>query len=390
MTTILYVHGTGVRAERYAADLERLTKGLADELPGVAVEPCPWGDVLGVRRPASDGMPPETAAGASDEADRRRAVWARLYDDPLYETRLAVLDAGVDASAVPPRVVKRLESGLRGLPEHGTVRERVGDEGAAALRRAVEELLADEEFDAALPALAVTKVNDLVGRAVTAQYIAVREGAAGPLVTPAERDDLAQEVADALGGTALGAGRKALRTGWRTAQRIAHPAVRRYRHQILERSTPAAGDILLYQARGKPVRTYLAERVAEAAADGGPVVLLGHSLGGIASFETLVAAALPQVRLLVSVGSQIPYLYGMDALASHRYGAPLPGHFTADWLNVHDPVDLLGFPAEPQFPGRVRDVAVDTREPFPRAHGAYWATREVYQAIAAAIERSAR
>ncbi|MEV6653629.1 hypothetical protein [Streptomyces sp. NPDC051219] len=393
MTTILFVHGTGVRSERYGKSLDQVRAGLGRVLPDVRVEPCAWGDVLGVAPRNGGGVPrvqaslPRARAGVN-WSDAERAVWARLYDDPLFEIRLSALDERVNVSATSPRALAVLQDRLRTLPERATIQALVPEEGVADLRKSVEDLLANEEFDSALPTLAAAKSNDLIGRAITSRYIGVREHQSHTVLVPAEeRDALARAIADILGGGALGTGRRALEAGWRTAQFVAKPVVRRYREDILDHSTPAAGDVLMYQARGNPLRTFLAERVQDIE---GPVVLLGHSLGGIASFETLVASALPQVELLVTVGSQIPYLYGLDALTTQRYGAALPRHFQAPWLNIHDPVDLLGFPAEPQFKDRVRDVVVNTREPFPRAHSAYWATQEVYEAIGSAVKGRAK
>ena len=67
-----------------------------------------------------------------------------------------------------------------------------------------------------------------------------------------------------------------------------------------------------------------------------------------------------------------------------RYPAPLPDHLPA-WLNIYDRRDLLGYIGAQLFPGRVRDVEVDNRQPFPAAHSAYWANRTVYRTIVAEL-----
>ena len=387
MTTVLFVHGTGVRSKRHALSLARVRAGVAEVLPGTAVHPCAWGDVLGV--PTAAAEEPERGGSGPADGDPRwpdaeRAVWARLYDDPLFEIRLAVLEGRETGPSGSPRAAAVFAGRMRALPEHPAVAAALpGPPAGDALRIAAGALTGDREFAAATRWLAAVGAHDLVGRAVAASYVRVREEEAGEVLVPvAERDALARAVTDALGGTPLGAGSRARGVAWTTAQRAARPLLRRHRDGVLERSTPLAGDVLLYQARGRPLRRFIAERVREI---DGPVVLLGHSLGGIACFEMLLGEALPQVELLVTVGSQIPYLYGLDALATLRLGAPLPGAFTARWLNLHDPVDLLSFPAAPRFAGRVTDVAVDTGEPFPRAHGAYWTVPAVYAAVRTAL-----
>lgn len=392
MKTILFVHGTGVRSKREQEALDRIGDGFRKVLPGTVVETCSWGDVLGVApadgTDAPDGAGPAWSPDGSGVtwSDAERAVWARLYDDPLYEIRTAVLGAPGGASATSPRALNLLRSRVRDLADDPDVGELIPDgEPREQFREAVAELLRAQEFAAALPFLTARASHDLVARSVTSAYIRFRErDAGGPvLVSAAERDALWRVVEKTLGGAALGLGDRARAVAWSTAQHMARPVVRRHRGALLTRATPALGDILLYQARGRPLRTYLAERVREI---GGPVVLLGHSLGGIACFESLVAHALPNVRLLVTVGSQVPYLYGLDALATHRLGASLPDHFPDRWVNIVDQEDLLAFPADDHFAGRVRDVAVDTREPFPRAHGAYWTTPRVYDAVRTAVE----
>ena len=111
-----------------------------------------------------------------------------------------------------------------------------------------------------------------------------------------------------------------------------------------------------------------------------PVVLIAHSLGGIAAVDLLVSQPLPSVRLLVTVGSQAPFLCEIGALWSLPHGDPLPDHFPP-WLNIYDPRDLLSYIGAPLFPRRVEDVEVNNKQPFPQSHSAYWACDRVYQLI---------
>lgn len=131
-----------------------------------------------------------------------------------------------------------------------------------------------------------------------------------------------------------------------------------------------AGDVLRYQAHGAGLRAMIRRHVEDTGADS--VTLLGHSLGGIACLETLLEARLPAVDRLVTVGSQGAYLYEIGALRHAMPPDGLPGHFPEEWLNVHDPDDLLSYAARPVFGPVVRDVAVDNGSPFPQSHSAYW------------------
>jgi hypothetical protein len=115
------------------------------------------------------------------------------------------------------------------------------------------------------------------------------------------------------------------------------------------------------------------------------VVLLAHSLGGIACVDLLIEEDLThKVAGLITVGSQAPFFYEIGALQTLPYGQPLPAHFPARWLNIYALRDFLSYVGDQPgiFPGRVVDVLVNNQQPFPEAHGAYWANDETWKAIA--------
>ncbi|MEB3962962.1 GPI inositol-deacylase, partial [Streptomyces kunmingensis] len=220
-------------------------------------------------------------------------------------------------------------------------------------------------------------------RALTAATVAAALEADAPVqCTGDARDAAVDRIAEALGAAPAGADRglllRALKgPAMRAGSRI---AVRR-RRALTDAAHPAAGDILRYLARGEGARRGLRDQIA---AQEPPVVLLGHSLGGIMALDTLVLDPQPGVELLITVGSQGPFLYETGALPSLAHPAPLPAH-VPDWLNLYDPRDLLGYLGAPLFPGRVADIAADSRQPFPVAHSAYWDNPDVYRAIAARL-----
>jgi hypothetical protein len=90
------------------------------------------------------------------------------------------------------------------------------------------------------------------------------------------------------------------------------------------------------------------------------------------------------VDLLVTVGSQAPLLYELDALPSRPFGTGLPAGFPP-WVNVHDPRDLLAYVGAEVFGDGVRDVRVDNGQPVSAAHTSYWANPEVFRVLARAI-----
>jgi hypothetical protein len=155
----------------------------------------------------------------------------------------------------------------------------------------------------------------------------------------------------------------------------------RRRGEMMDGASPLAGDILAYQCRGEDIRKFIAFRVREVPP---PVIIVAHSLGGVAAVDVLVRENLQQrVKLLVTVGSQVPYFYEINALHSleRRAGAELPSHFPA-WINIYDLRDFLSFVGAGLFPGRITDRDVDSRQPFPISHSAYWTNKDTYKIIA--------
>ncbi|WMD04739.1 alpha/beta fold hydrolase [Streptomyces sp. FXY-T5] len=218
----------------------------------------------------------------------------------------------------------------------------------------------------------------VAARTLTARLIADALAADSPLVPAGEtRDAVTDRIAAALGAPPRGAERGLRSYLLRTAGGVASRAVERRRRALTEAAHPAAADILRYLSRGGAFREGLRTLVAGLEP---PVAVIGHSLGGIIALDTLISVPLPQVGLLVTAGSQGPFLYESGALPSLEHPAPLPAHVPA-WVNLYDPRDLLGYVGARLFPGRVTDIAVDSGQPFPAAHSAYWTNPAVYRHI---------
>jgi len=142
-------------------------------------------------------------------------------------------------------------------------------------------------------------------------------------------------------------------------------------------------DVAFYMRRGETIRKEVRKWLAKQSHDE-PVVLLGHSLGGIAAVDLLAdQKRTERVDLLVTVGSQAPLLYLMDALVHLRPGVSKVEPFTP-WLNVYDRNDLLSFCAERVWPNTtgIVDQQVESRLPFPTSHSAYWSLETLYETVA--------
>ncbi|MHC5719534.1 MAG: hypothetical protein ACYTX0_47690, partial [Nostoc sp.] len=138
------------------------------------------------------------------------------------------------------------------------------------------------------------------------------------------RDNVVELLTLALGEAELGLGGWLLKPLIELALPMGTNYVRGNRLELTDKISPMPGDILLYQTRGEKIRAFIQQQIAQAEP---PVVLLAHSLGGIACVDLLVQQQLSQVELLVTVGSQAPFLYEINALYSLEYGQLLPEHF---------------------------------------------------------------
>lgn len=383
MTAVVFIHGTGVREPGFSALAGRFSVGVTALRDGLRVVPYYWGGEHGARLAADGASLPPTAGTrrgptAPAAGDDDTAGWAALYADPYAELALAAAASDASAGELPPG----------SLPPDQHIRARLaalaaeGDAPAAelgpGLARAATDLAAHPLLGAAAAALAPDDLANLAARGLAARVIAGVLDSDAPLVpVGATRDAVVDRLAAALGAPGRGTERGVRSLALRVAGSAASRAVVRRRRALTEAAHPAAGDVLRYLSRGEAVRAGLRTLLAGLEP---PVAIVAHSLGGIIALDTLVLTPLPQVRLLVTAGSQGPFLYESGSLPSLEHPAPLPDHFP-DWLNLYDPRDLLSYLGAGLFPGRVTDVAVDSRQPFPAAHSAYWTNPAVYRHI---------
>ncbi|WAZ26015.1 alpha/beta hydrolase [Streptomyces cinnabarinus] len=405
----VFVHGTGVRRERFDELFRQVEAGLLMRFPEAEVEPCYWGTEFGATLHAGGASVPglRPLAAADVEDDPETAEWLLLLTDPLCELRvLAELGGGSGEDDEDDGAEVFRLPGLRSAGE--AVRDCLGelprdldpgDELAVLLREtgladgyryALDTVADSDEFhDAVLAAeddATAAELVRLTGRAVVA--VLLSEARDTTLCTGDERDKLVDVLGDRLGGIGRGVLTRTAGVLFKLAQRLTPQSVLDgKRGEVTSDKASEIGDILRYQARGEHLRAHL-EKVIGRSPE--PPVLIGHSLGGIALVDTLALAARRQpplpVRLLVTVGSQAPFLHELGALAGLEPGAALPSGFPP-WLNIYDRRDLLSYLAEPVFPddARVTDHEVRSRQPFPLSHSAYWRLQPVFERIAQAL-----
>jgi hypothetical protein len=392
MATVLFVHGTGVREESYGDSFEKVSAELA-KAHNVIAAPCYWGHLASELRNGGASIPQYDSTRAIGEAEGAIgtdeeysvALWGILADDPLYELRILALRTGTAAVERPPgtlppgaelaRAAQRcvVTPELRSLLETGGI-DRTFEDACLAITSSASFRTA---MDGAPPALADYRAAIARACIAEAEARAAQEGAPAAVSTDADlRDSIEREIIRSLGGEERSIG------GWVKEQlggfvsRLGTRYVANRRGAVSDAAYPGAGDILLYQARGHEIRNFIKDRITKTAP---PRVLLAHSLGGIACVDLLVSQALG-VELLITAGSQAPFLYEINALHSLPHGQELPDGFPR-WVNIYDLRDFLSYVGERIFQGRVKDVRVDNREPFPASHSAYWSNPSVWNVI---------
>jgi hypothetical protein len=399
--TLFFVHGTGVRQVGLDRTLAAVRAGLEkSKLNGVAVVAPAWGPRLGVPVDRIAQVLPQQARGLDETArdlveevspleapiadqDVDAAMWALLVDDPLFELRL-VAQAGpgpggqADTEAVA--MLQRLASApveLEGTDvEQGEVAE------------AAQAVSAAPETSAAAQAVGNAADPDLVeaiARAVVATILAAHAlDLPGTEPTVAVNATVRDQMVDSVAVGMLGRD-KGVVTDWIRdkafgfAKRKATAMATNRREGLMAASLPGIGDILYYQRRGDQVRKFVGEQLSGLER---PVVAVGHSLGGIILVDLLTQEQAPVVDRLITVGSQSPLFFAIDALDRLRPGQQTPLPFTP-WLNIYNRNDLLSFLATGIFPGvdGITDVEVDAGVPFPESHSAYWQLDRVFELI---------
>jgi hypothetical protein len=389
---LLFVHGTGVRdvSPTMAKIRPQVEKFLG--WPGSDVVPVQWGLTVG---------PPEldiTAALPPDDGGRGATVdpgpetpgdgslWDLLVVDARIElAALAAADQDepdiLDPAADPvgPTFVRRVRAislDIQDLARAGVTADQVTE--------AATDLAADPTLERAAVAATGTE-HDLLGAtaralvaAIVADQIAKLDADEPPPAVvgdPAARDDLVAAIVEALGGR---------RDGDRGLvwDKLVGPLATRVgmakRSAFMSPFSDFTRDVLWYLAHGEHIRDEIA-KAARAASGSEPLVILGHSLGGIAAVDLLSSPEATTgdqklvVDQLVTVGSQAPLLYLLTSLHTLSPGEPDSSPFTP-WLNIYNRHDLLSFCAERVFSraSPIIDAEVDVDVPFPASHSAYW------------------
>ena len=388
MGSIVFVHGTGVRLASYRSGFALAKRCAADAGLQTQWVDCAWGDPLGVQF-GGRSLPDPPSAQQLEEQAEDMARWSWLFADPLAELEKltirdpSVEDAGFGAEpewltlwnqieAYQPGLDLRALLARAGLVAAWPVAWQAIVQGSPITRQAFET--SPHELPEAASALARALVAKLHG-------LALQAGQAGP--SRSLRDSLVERLRIDWGVEVLAPSDFFIGM----LKRAGTALMRRNRNDLSDTALPVIGDILLYQSRGADIRDFIRSKIAEAAALAGPVTVVAHSLGGIACVDLLALPNPPAVARLVTAGSQSPLFYELDALHSLRLGQGLPPGFPS-WLNFYDRNDVLSYVAGRLFGGgttSVDDVPVESGQPFPDSHSAYFGNDAVWSRIKAFI-----
>ncbi len=398
MTTVIFVHGISVREPVFSATFKQIKQELLKELPHLTVVPCAWGDSLGAKLNADGVSIPLYDSTRNDhqatQPNENIIRWLQLYQDPLYELRLLSLKTPAAQDFIPGQEEPSeiLDQRVKQFQPSDELQIKlqecgIGDVFLGASQNVVKSLAYQEALATISDTL--TEYRDAIARAIIAESIAIceQQGKFAPILQDSTlRDDVVTSLSNEIYYAEAGIGDWLKEQILKLVQPLATNHLKRKRGVISDITYPAVGDILLYQGRGEKIRDLIYKYIQDAEP---PVVLLAHSLGGIACVDLLVQQVLNEeevikkVELLITVGSQAPYFYELNALQSLEFNSDinqrLPEGFP-DWINIYDLQDFLSYMGGTIFPN-VQDILVDNKQPFPQSHGAYWSNKATWKAI---------
>jgi hypothetical protein len=402
--TLVFIHGTGVRD--VSGSMAQIRDGASRILGWTAgqVFAIEWGKAVGPQDlDIGLSLPLEDATkGLGDdvsEDEATSALWELLLADPIAELRV-LAEGPLAVSAVFDPTAEPADEAIRGRVAELTVPpELLARTGLSRDELDVARAALAAEPNLVRAAASVGDAGDrqlatAIAHALVAAMLRNRDDPAkGRLVPPraaydaATRDDLVESVEASLSPVST----KGL-AGDLVKKVIAPLATRvavRKREAFMGPLGDFIRDVAFYIEHGALVRDYLAGEIRKYA-DSDPVIVLAHSLGGIAAVDLLADPAVMRggaplkVDLLVTVGSQAPLLYLMDALYSLGPRPPLIENKPfLPWLNIYNRQDLLSFCAERVFVNspEIIDEPISAGVPFPMSHSAYWAQDRVYQLV---------
>jgi len=175
----------------------------------------------------------------------------------------------------------------------------------------------------------------------------------------------------------------------------------RLRASIMNGVAATLGDIVAYHSNKKQIQQRLWDAISQHSPGFGtrdkPIGLIAHSLGGVISFDAMMAPAIGvplHVHSFVSFGSQPAFFQIIDpriAGATYTAGCPIRLPDTLkQWFNLWNVVDLLAFTAGTVFRlndgSKPEDIVVEDSisvmlDANLWLHSIYWTSAELRRAL---------
>ena len=332
-------------------------------------------------------------------------LWNLLYQDPFFELEILSLRESENNYPPPNQQLpgQGLDKSIRNFTPSPALLEQLAQAGIKEeiFQQAKKKIIEDDNYRNAINQAQLSTMGDYrwaIAKALVAQsaiLVSETDGVQALCLTGDSRDQIVTEIVSAIGGSERGVVDwvknllqeklpklldSAVVTTTNSILQIPTGLALRKRGSLSESIAATAGDVIMYQSRGQKIRDFIRDKIKRI--QGLPVILIAHSLGGIAAVDLLLEPNPPEVDLLVTIGSQAPLLYEWNALTNmeHQKGANLPNTFPK-WLNIYDERDFLSYIGAGIFPDQVEDIKVSNGQPFPASHGAYWNNPNVWSAI---------
>lgn len=419
MTVVIFVHGIGGRTDNYDITYQKIKQIIQEKKPNTKVKPCLWGDDYGAKLLAGGASIPnyKETGGEEDRKEEKflERRWDELYEDPFWEIRLLGYRGDTERTRFDdPRknVETRIKEFLQEIKsdDFQKIMEKFGincfledackitinsdsyDRWIQTVSKPLEEEYA--VFSRAIISLVIKWLIELGIYAPIIHNSKIREEAVKIILIKLTNNTQSRALGIKWISKFLEDKNTSLQvflsaTSGLITDKSITPYVRKRRGAVSDFVYPMAGDILVYQytERGQKIRQFI-ERQIKSQQE--PVILLAHSLGGVACVELLAeklreGEKLHQVKLLVTVGSQAPFFYELNALKGFPFGETLPKGFPK-WLNIYDLSDVLSYVGEKLFPDLVTDIEVGNKKPLLNshllnAHIGYWENENTWKAI---------
>jgi hypothetical protein len=384
VATLLYVHGIANRG----ADGPTTCKLLQTELTkrgrsNYKVIGCDWGDLHGAHLPVHaksvpspdyehgpDSLPPDQSiAGA----------WASLQVDPLAQ--LIEMNAATHAPpplSAAPHFSTTIDSTLVSLKAQASPDSSIGNDLATDLYEAHLILVSNTTYKQYCDQPSIDRViAEALCRAMISLAYLRQSSSLGDSPSTGTLESLANSLAGRILTSEKAFGVSLV---WPIIARLGTRILQSHRRQLTAALIPCVGDVLTYQTHGARLRDQI-KNIASLPHEP-PLVLLGHSLGGVACVDALCEDPIPNLSLLVTAGSQAGFFHELGILHSCPRTSVLPGHFPR-WLNFYDLNDFLAYLAAPVFTHSqdIIDIKVASGKPFIESHSSYWFVRRFWDTL---------